>query len=289
MKKILFDTDLGGDIDDALALALAINSPEIEIVGITTVYISAEWRAKIILRMLDTYDRKDIEVALGAERPLIGKWDESHIPDTKAAAKNMDGVIDTYACDYIIDKVNEYANDDLTILAIGPLTNIGLALAKDPTIAKKAKLVMMGGQVNRAHPEWNIQCDPEAARIVFESGIPIDMIGLDVTNRCKLDHDHINFIKTGNNKRSDLISELMATFLESFDFMPTLHDPLALATMIWPDLVTFEEKTIKLETKGEFTRGVTVDLVNNYEPNANVAVDVKVDEFREKLLERIIK
>jgi len=285
MKKIIFDTDLGGDIDDALALALAINSPEIEILGITSVYLGAMWRAGIILKMLQTYERQDIKIALGAEKPLIGFWDEHTVPQNAKSVENTPGILEMSACDFIVKTVNE--NENVTILAIGPLTNVALALAKDPGIAGKAKLVLMGGQISRANPEWNIKCDPEAARIVFESKIPITMIGLDVTEKCKLDNSHINYIKEAGNKRTELLCEMIDTFLNRFDFMPTLHDPLALAAIIWPDLLNFEKKTILVETKGEFTRGVTVDSVKNNCPNAQVAVDVKADNFRKRFLEKI--
>lgn len=288
MKKIILDTDIGGDIDDALALALALNSPEeIEILGITTVYLAAHWRAKVIRRMLETFGREDIKTALGAEKPLIGLWDKSHIPDTGNASEETDGIVSKPACDYIIDKV--YENEDAIIVAIGPLTNIALSLAKDPTLAKKTKLVIMGGQITRAHPEWNILCDPEAARMVFESNIHITMIGLDVTEKCVFTHEHIKRFKDAGNKRCDHLHGMIETFLEKFKFMPVLHDPLALSTLIWDDIVKFKEKTVKIETKGEFTRGVTVDIRGNPDPNANVAVDVKSDEFIERLLSRLIK
>lgn len=284
MTKILFDTDLGGDIDDALALALALNSPdEIDITGITTVYLAAEWRAGVIRRMLETFGRTDIKIALGAEKPLIGWWD-----DKREIAKPAygPGVIETCACDYIIEQTEKH--DDLTILAIGPLTNVALALAKAPHIAKKTKVVMMGGHIGRANPEWNIKCDPEAARIVFESGVPISMTGLDVTNRCRFNHDDIARIKAAGNIRTDLLSEMLEKFLKDFNFLPVLHDPLALSSLIWPDLLTFEEKTILIETQGEFSRGVTVDCSWKREPNAMAAVDVKAEEFKERLLSRLV-
>lgn len=283
ITKILIDTDIGGDIDDALTLAMALNSPEVDIRGITSVYIAGEWRVGVIRCMLETYGRTDIEVAIGAEKPLCGWWDDKR---QLSSHLNVEGTVNMPACDYIIKKVNE--EKDLTLLAIGPLTNIALAISKDPDLPRKTRLVLMGGQVTRAHPEWNIACDPEAARIVFESGIPIRMIGLDVTNRCKFDHGHIGRIKAAGNKRTDLLSEMLDKFLKDFNFMPTLHDPLALASIIWPELLTFEEKTILIETRGEFTRGVTVDCDWKHEPNAQVAVDVRKDEFIERVLARLV-
>lgn len=287
MTRIVIDTDLGGDIDDALALSLALVSPEIEIVGITTVYLAAEWRARVIQRILKAYKRTDLKIALGTEKPLCGWWDEKRPPDTGKAAPELEGVVTVPACDYLIEQVNKY--EDLIILAIGPLTNIALMLAKEPQIASRTRIVMMGGQMNKAHPEWNIACDPEAARIVFESGIAVTMVGLDVTNRCRFTYDHIDRIKAASNERTDLLHEMILTFIEQFGFMPVLHDPLALAAIIWPELVTFEEKTILIETRGEFTRGVTVDCDWKHQPNAMAAVDVKVEDFIDNLLVRITR
>ena len=284
MTKILVDTDLGGDVDDAIALSLALNSPEIDIVGITTVYSAAEWRAGIIRKMLEAYRRTDIEISLGAEKPLIGRWSEDRIT---ARQSWPEGTIRTAACDYIIDQSEKH--DDLCILAIGPLTNVALALAKAPWIAEYTRIVLMGGCITKAQPEWNIKCDPEAARIVFESGIPITMIGLDVTNRCSFNSGHIERIKAANNERTDLLHEMIQKFIRDFKYLPILHDPLALASLIWPDILTFEEKNILIETKGELTRGITVDSSRNGEPNAMAAVSVKPEEFIELLLERIVK
>jgi inosine-uridine nucleoside N-ribohydrolase len=177
---------------------------------------------------------------------------------------------------------------ELTIAAIGPLTNVALAIAKAPYIIPKVKIVMMGGQINKAHPEWNIVCDPEAARIVFESGIPITMVGLDVTNRCTFTRDDIEYVKGIGNPRTDLLGEMLETFCTNFGFLPVLHDPLALATMVWGDIVTFEEKKILVETAGLHSRGLTIDCDWGDGYPALAAIDVKPEEFKKRLLTRII-
>ena len=285
--NILIDTDIGGDVDDALALALALNSPELNIVGITTVYLANAWRANVTRNMLRVFGREDIPVSTGAEKPLIGWWDENRIPNSSKDFGIIDGKPLPCACDFIVETVEKYG--ELTIVAIGPLTNLALAIAKAPYIVPKIRIVMMGGQITKAHPEWNIVCDPEAARIVFESGASIVMTGLDVTNRCTFTRDDIEFIKSIGNERTKLLGEMLDIFCEKFGYLPILHDPLALSSLIWDDILTFEDKKILIETAGQFTRGLTVDCDWGDGFSAKVAVDVKPEEFKKRLLERIIK
>lgn len=286
MKKILIDTDIGGDVDDALALALALNSPDkIEIVGITNVYLANAWRAGVTKRLLKVYGREDIPVCTGAEKPLIGWWDENRIPNSSADYGEFRGEALPHAADFIIRTAETVP--DLTVVAIGPLTNVGLALAKAPHIARKIQILMMGGQVSKAHPEWNIVCDPEAARIVFESGVPIRMVGLDVTNRCQFTREEVDEVKAGGNVRSDLLGEMMETFIKNFGYLPILHDPLAMATLVWDDLLTFREKKILIETAGQYTRGLTIDCDWGDGVPVQVAVDVDAAQFKRRLIEKL--
>lgn len=283
MKKILIDTDIGGDVDDALALALALNTPDIEIVGITNVYLANAWRAGVTKKILKVFDREDIPVCTGAEKPLIGWWDESRIPNSSADYGEFRGETLPHAADFIIRMAEQ--TDDLTVCAIGPLTNVGLALAKAPHIAGKIRILMMGGQVTKAHPEWNIVCDPEAARIVFESGVPICMVGLDVTNRCQFTREEVDLVKEAQNPRAQLLGEMMETFISNFGYLPILHDPLALAPLVWDDILTFQEKKILVETAGQYTRGLTVDCDWGDGASVQVAVDVHVSAFKQRLID----
>ncbi|MCQ2771331.1 MAG: nucleoside hydrolase [Clostridia bacterium] len=286
-KKILIDTDIGGDVDDALALAMALNTPSIEIVGITNVYLANAWRAGVTKKLLNTYGRDDIPVCTGAEKPLIGWWDENRIPPSSPDYGEYKGEKMPHAADYIIHAVETI--EDLIIVAIGPLTNLGIALAKAPHIASKLNIIMMGGQVTKAHPEWNIVCDPEAARIVFESGAKITMIGLDVTNRCQFSQADIDYVKNAGNVRAETLAEMMEIFKKNFGYMPILHDPLAMSVLIWDDILTFENKKILIETSGQNTRGLTIDCDWGAGNDVLVATDVKVDEFKKRVLELLIK
>lgn len=287
-KKILIDTDIGGDVDDALALALALNSPELEIVGITNVYLANEWRAGVTKHMLKVYGREDIPVCTGAEKPLIGWWDENRIPNSSAAAAPV-GVQEEAplcACDFIVQAARTYK--DLTLVAIGPLTNVALAFAKAPDIVNRVKIVMMGGELDKAHPEWNIVCDPEAARIVFESGARIRMVGLDVTNRCRFTKEDVERIRGTGNPRTDMLGEMMELFTQNFGYLPILHDPLALSALLWDDIMTFAEKKVLVETAGQYTRGLTIDCDWGEGVPVQAAVDVKEALFKERLIGRLI-
>lgn len=287
MMHVLIDTDVGGDVDDALAMALALQTPEIDIVAVTCVYLANEWRANIARNILQTFGRNDIPVCTGAEKPLNGWWDESRIPNSSKDFGTIHGEPLPHASEYIIHMAEQY--DDLIIAAIGPLTNVALAIAKAPYIINKIRIVMMGGQLNKAHPEWNIVCDPEAARIVFESGIRIRMVGLDVTNLCQFTREEIEYVKGIGNPRTDMLGEMMDTFCEKFGYLPILHDPLAMSDLIWDDIMTFEQKKVLIETRGEYTRGLTIDCDwgEGYPVEAAVAVDT--EKFKKRLLEKLIQ
>lgn len=281
--KILIDTDIGGDVDDALALALALNDSRVEIVGITNVYLANAWRAGVTKELLRVYGREDIPVCAGAEKPLIGWWDENRIPNSSPDYGEYRGEKLPHASDFIIRKAEE--TDGLILLAIGPLTNVGIALAKAPHIAKRLKIYMMGGQLNKAHPEWNIFCDPEAARIVFESGADITMVGRDVTLRCQFTREEVDEVKNAGNPRAERLGLMMEQFIQNFGYLPILHDPLALAALLWPDLLKLERRRILIETRGEFTRGITVDCDWGQGQEVRAATDVDVQGFKSRLIE----
>ena len=280
---MLIDTDIGGDVDDALALALALNTPSVEIVGISNVYLANAWRAGVTKELRRVYGREDIPVCAGAEKPLIGWWDENRIPNSSPDYGEYHGEKLPHASDFIIQKAEQY--DDLILLAIGPLTNVGIALAKAPHIAKRLKIYMMGGQLNKAHSEWNIVCDPEAARIVFESGADITMVGRDVTLRCQFTQAEVDEVHYAGNPRAERLGLMMEQFIRNFGYLPILHDPLALSALLWPDLLKLERKKILIETRGELTRGLTIDCDWGQGQEAWAATDVDVQGFKRRLIE----
>jgi len=295
MKRVIIDTDIGDDIDDALAIALALSSCELDVVGITTVFRNTTLRAKLARKLLDVFDRPDIPVFKGIEKPILNDWDKSLIPPQVEAVKE-DIIVDdkTSAVDFIVEKIMN-SNERITLITIGPLTNIATAIIKEPRLKDKTSIYMMGGMYSQAFPEWNIYCDPEAARVVFSSGIHITMIGLDVTLKCRLDRNSLDRIYSSESKNVRFLTELIKIWQEgNEDRYPILHDPLAVASFINPEFVKRKNMGIVIETRGEFTRGVTVVTdspygTRNRNSNVDVCIDVDSKGFIEFFLDRILR
>lgn len=272
--KLLIDTDIGGDIDDALCVAMALNSPEVDLVGITTVYASNAWCTQLAKDMVKTWGREDVPVKHGAERPLVGRFPHD---------KNEEP-LENKAVPFIIKTCRE--NPGMTLLAIGPLTNVALAIHLAPDIVPITKFVLMGGMIGSAQPEWNILCDPEAAHTVIETCHP-RLVGLDITEQCRLSRAESDRLAAGDDKRLQFLKKEFTRFFEHYDFLPTLHDPLALAGILYEDLITWEEKEIHVETRGERTRGTTVWNRYPKQPNVTWGAAVKAAEATRRIVDRV--
>jgi len=294
-RKIIIDTDIGDDIDDALAIAFALNSPEVDLIGVTTVFKNTDARAKIAVNLLKLAGR-DIPVYAGCGQPIINREDVAQIPCQYSEDMNRF----TYnkhihAVDYIINTVME-SDGDITLVPIGPLTNIGMAILKCPELKTKLKeIVLMGGCYYSHCNEWNIRCDPEAAKIVFESGIPIKAVGLDVTLKCRLSEEDINLIDNSTSPITKLLSELIRRWRNVTKALPILHDPLAICAVFNDNIIEMKNEEILVETKGEYTRGTTFNKTcldrNNKIVDSHIKVAKNVDEkaFVKLFLERIIQ
>jgi purine nucleosidase len=290
-------------------VVLALKSPEIDLIGITTVYKNTKLRAQLALKLAGMYGRSDISVAAGSGMPFVNKADCSSIPcQMEAVEEQLRGNCSLEAADFIIDKVKN--NEDITIVTIGTLTNVANAIAKEPVVMKRARLVIMGGIISNPFPEGNINTDPEAAKIVFESGIPITMVGLDVTLKCSLDSKQVKSIEGACDNRIQFLSKLislwkskyLAPILKSWGMVIDennyetnipLHDPMAVGFLIDESFFKTKKAKILIETKGEYTRGVTVDSINvfNGQPNgynADVCIDVDAERFVELFMKRIL-
>jgi inosine-uridine nucleoside N-ribohydrolase len=277
--RILIDTDIGGDVDDALAVALAIHSPELDIKGISLVYEANEWRKGVLDNMLKVYNRTDISVVAGAEKPLIGLWNGKKPPNP---AENK-------AAEFIIRLCDE--DPGLVIAAIGPLTNIAASICAAPRIAKGRKICLMGGAFNVLRPEWNILCDPEAADIVINSGADIYMVPLDVTEKCRFTREEVDsFAEKGEEGR--LLHGMILKCIHDFEkawgraYLPILHDPLVISAFFWNDLLTFKWENVIIELQGSHTRGATVKRQDGVP--IHLAVDADPEIFKKRLLERIL-
>lgn len=293
IRKIIIDTDIGDDIDDALAIALALNSPELDLIGLTTVYRNTPIRTKLALQLLKAYGRLDIPVATGIGKPLFAETNIDDIPCQWSDEYHDIGLnSDQHAIDFLIEQVR--LDPEITIVAIGPLTNIACAVMKAPEVMKQANIVMMGGMYSAYYPEWNIVCDPEAAAIVFNAGLRLTMVGLDVTLKCRLNEADVEKIKRASQSEVSFLSRLLTQWMDSSKHLPILHDPLTVAYVSHPELLKVAPKRMLVECKGEHTRGMTVEEQDVFfgrptETNMLVAVDVLRDQFVDMFMQRLFK
>jgi purine nucleosidase len=309
LTKIIIDTDIGDDVDDALALAFALRCPELNILGVTTVYKNTALRAELAAKLLALYGRSDIPAVQGITQPLARKVDENEIPaQCSVLEDSCHNRADQFAPDFIVSTAMR--NPGLNIVTLGPLSNLAACIQKAPEVMKNCRLTIMGGMTQNAFPEGNISSDPEAAKIVFESGIPISMLGLDVTLKCSLSFDGIAKIRDRGLMETDLLYKLIHIWKQETltniyrawgnpppvdgEYSTGMHDPMTIAFEALPSLFKTKSTLIAVETAGEYTRGITVERMNvfNRQPygyNTNLVTDVQREKFMELFLNRILR
>ena len=319
-KKIIFDTDPGSD--DALALMLALNSPELDVRAITVVpgNVTAAQGLENALRMVSLANRCDIPVAAGAQHPLFQKLITAEFWHGKNGLANVElpaskcKVDARFGPDLIIQLVHA-APHEITLVPVGPLTNIALAVEKDPTIVPLVKeVILMGGSITggnvNAAAEANIYNDPEAAQVVFQAGWPLTMVGLDVGDKTLLSKKYLDQLSQTDGPVNDFIFTVGKYLLDlsaRFGSGGTpMYDPLAVGVAIDATLVKAPEMHVDVETRGDFTRGETVanrrgavernvlhgdhyviEAVDKVTPNAKVCVEVDADRFLQLFVSRI--
>ena len=319
-KKIIFDTDPG--TDDALALMLALNSPELDVRAITVVpgNVTASQGLENALRMVSLANRCDIPIAAGAQHPLFQKLITAEFWHGKNGLANVElppskcNVDSRFGPDLIIQMVHA-APHEITLVPVGPLTNIALAVLKDPSIVPLVKdIIIMGGSITggnvNASAEANIYNDPEAAQIVFQAGWTVTMVGLEVGDKTLISRKQVDQLAQTHGPVNDFIYAVVKYLVDlSAQFGSPgspMYDPLAVGAAIDSTLVKTQEMHVDVETRGEFTRGETVgnrhgvvernvlrgdryviEGVDKVAPNAKVAVDVESDRFLQLFVSRI--
>ena len=289
---VLLDTDIGDDIDDALALALVLRSPEIELTGVTTVFGDTRLRARLAKHLLHVFERDDIPVAAGIPAPMLSRHRPSGVPQAAIlAASDEQAISSCSGPELIIEKAMAYPGR-LTLLCIGPLTNVATALLMEPHLFMAIRsIIMMGGTSGIPWPEWNARSDARAAQIVLAAGIPITLLGWNITTRCQLRASDVERLRDHNTPRTHLLSELIAIWQQSRprwqppDY-PYLHDPLTIAALCSPELLRFEEMTARILVHGPL-RGFMVPRFMNG-PLVNAAVDIQAEKAREWIMERLL-
>lgn len=296
-SAIVLDTDIGTDVDDLIALVLALNSPEIELAAVTCVHADVELRARMVRKALRLLGRDDVPVGLGIQLPLLRARPEYWAGHEGVGSVDLDETLPAlpHAVDLIIDLVTRRPGD-VTLVPIGPLTNLAAAVIREPTIVAKARgVVMMGGTARLGNDpdmpwvEHNIRLDPEAAQVVFSAGWPIRMIGLDVTSQVTIRRDQMARILAGGTPLHHLIADQIVRYMRLRHRDWTyLHDPLAVATIVDPSLVRTERLRVNVEVRGELLAGATVARrVTDGTENVDVAVAVDAARFVDLLLSRL--
>jgi purine nucleosidase len=319
-RKVIMDTDPG--TDDAMAILLALNSPELDVKALTVVAgnVVVEQGLENALKLVSLAGRCDVRVARGAEHPLVRKLTtaeffhgENGLGDAELPAPACRAE-PHFAPDLIIELVHQYPHE-ITLVPVGPLTNIALAVAKDPSIVPLVKeVVLMGGGISggnvTATAEANIYNDPEAARVVFEAGWPLTMVGLTVTEKTLFTRADLSQLAKTYGPENDFAVGVLRFMVDlgaklGADGTP-MHDPLAVGAVIDRSLITTQDLRVDVETRGEHTRGETVasrhnssdrkvlrgnrysiDGVEKVRPNVHVAVDSDVRRFIQLFISRM--
>ena len=301
---VLVDCDPGHD--DAIALLLALASPEIELLGVTTVAgnQTLEKTTANALRVLEFVGRGDVPVAAGADRPLLrDPFVAAYVHgetglDGPALPPPQGAPVARHAVDFLAERLLA-APDPVTLLPVGPLTNVALLLATHPEVAARLeRIVLMGGAIAEGNvtpaAEFNIWADPEAAARVFASGVDVTMIGLDVTHRALMRREHAERLRAAG-KTGRMVAELFDFFSQyhrqvyGFDGSP-IHDAVAVAHAARPGLVETLDCHVAIDCESRLCRGRTVvDLWRRTgnDPNVHVAVGIDADAFLDLLVGRI--
>ncbi|MGA9305949.1 MAG: nucleoside hydrolase [Candidatus Sulfotelmatobacter sp.] len=319
-RRVIIDTDPG--TDDAMAIILALNSPEFKVEALTVVPGNVEARQGLenALKIVSLAGRCDVVVAGGAQHPLNQKlitaqfWHgknglaDVELPASKCKADPRFGP------DLIIEMIHKYPHG-ITLIPVGPLTNIALAVSKDPSIAALVKdIVIMGGSISGGNvngaAEANVYNDPEAAQIVFNAGWMVTMVGSDVGERTLITRKYLAELQSSHGPQSDFISRIADFYLTRSEKSgyagAAMYDPLAVGIALDPTLGTLKEMHVDVETKGEFTRGETlanrmgsdeknvlhgdhyeIEGVIDLKPNARVCMASDADRFLELFVSRI--
>jgi inosine-uridine nucleoside N-ribohydrolase len=323
-RRLIIDTDPG--VDDAFAIMMTLGTPELHVEAVTSVAgnIPIEVTTKNALDLLALCGRSDIPVARGDASPLVRRLQVASyahgddgllgvsIPASKAK------IVDITAAQMITRMVKAHPGE-VTILALGPLSNLARAFQEDPTLASQVEsIVLMGGSTTHGNvspsAEFNFYVDPEAAKIVFEAGIPITMVGLNATEQTTFNDAHLKRIEAGQSAVSRTAAAIGGKMLGNAEKRGAkrelhIHDALAAAVLLDPNVVTVKDYFIQIETAGTLTAGESVGYTRTpmrgsapmasdqseptsstaFKPNTKVAISVNNDRFIDLMLERLAK
>ena len=283
-EKVIIDTDIGDDVDDAFALALAVKSPELQVLGVTTAFGDTEARAKIADRFLGEAGRADIPVLAGKMTTTKNPMSQRKYGDGGHFAKASHGD----AVEFLLEQIRKYPGE-ITLIAIGPLMNVGAAIDKDAdTFRKLKRVVSMGGSIRRGYgdlgytasvpamAEWNIVNDVASAQKLFTVGVPLYVMPLDST-QLKLDEVKRAFLFSQGTAVTDQLAVLYHLWGQE---TPTLFDPMTIVFVLRPELCPVQGMHVRVDEKG-FTRE------ESGAANAQVCLDSNAEDFFRFYLKRV--
>jgi inosine-uridine nucleoside N-ribohydrolase len=289
-EKVIIDTDIGDDIDDAFAIALALHSPELQILGISTTFGDTETRAKLLDRFLAEVGHPEIPVAAGVPSTPKGTFTQRRYAEAGRFAKSSH----PDAAAFLVEQIHRYPGQ-ITLIGIGPLMNIGAAIDKDPATFRNLKrIIIMGGCIKRGYgdlgfgrpkgpqPEWNTLNDIPSAQKLFGAGVPLFVMPLDST-QLKMDEVKRGFLFSQGTALTDALTLLYHQWGQE---TPTLFDPMTIAFLVNPSLCPVQPMHIRVDEKG-FTRPDPGPPNAPNPPNAQVCLDSNPDAFFRFLLPRL--
>ena len=289
--KVIIDTDIGDDIDDAYALYLANKTEDLDIIGITTVYRNARERTQIVKQLLNLLN-KNTRVFSGESKPINTEYivesfeslDSTGLPHIPQLLKEYGefNEEDISAVDFILDSINKNPYE-LTLLLIGPSTNAALAFKKDPITFKKLKRVVMMGGSNNGFAEWNIRSDAEAFDIILHSGVPIKLIPFDITKQIKFSKEEEKILKKENDEALMFIYKMLEKMHKDRpDRITTLHDTLAV-TELTNSFCEYRKRTVSVDFLNK--KGALIDDINGI--TVDIAYIFKKEEFIQYLFKKL--
>ncbi|WP_199619761.1 nucleoside hydrolase [Paenibacillus alkalitolerans] len=311
MKPIILDVDTG--VDDALAIAYAAQSPELRLLGVTTCFgnVSVEEATRNTLYLLELLGREDVPVIAGEGKPLFRrnlKGDAKHIHGEDGLGGALGAALPKgepgpgHAAKFMVEQVRSMPGQ-VTIIAVGTLVNLALAVMMDPEFAKLVgKVLVMGGAVTvpgnvTGQAEANIYRDPEAAEYVFRAGLPITLVGLDVTMKTLLSRERLQEWRSKDSKLAHFLADATDFYIKAYEHKRpdiggcALHDPLAVGMAIDPSFCRTQPLHVEVDVEGLYSTGRTVAFRRfgpKKPPNMDVCLEVDAERFLEHFMSRVV-
>jgi purine nucleosidase len=287
-RRVVLDTDIGSDVDDVLALAMLLGSPEVDLLGVTTVYGDTVTRARIASRLARLAGRTDVRVVPGERETLSGApaWWAGHEGRTFADLETEPVSPTPTARSFLARTAEAYAGE-LDIVAIGPLTNIAATIRSQPSFVDEVRrLYVMGGRFDTTtQAEHNFKSDAEAAAVVFESGISATVVGLEITTQVRMDAEQLGWIAGAGPLGEAVEAEVRAWWAYTDKQWNHPHDPLAVLAMLAPGLFAALPGTVRVDRDGE-TPGVS-RATDHPDSSTRVITEVDVAEVLQEIVDRI--